>query len=219
MVQTLLLKNIAYQIQAFDSTLKQIENFIDSQQYVDQLASAVAHALIFRHELGHLVELGSQLGEELGQGVTVSRIRQRVAELDVRWQRCQAAMGADKIGPLAMDTLKRYVADYSERISVQVKYLEQHGTEQYTIDFLDEELYNYETLTIRDRIESLLHELNGDLDTGCIATQLEAADRIMRARGRDIYSPFIANGRLQSLREANLLPRSHWWYYLDTITD
>jgi hypothetical protein len=109
------------------------------------------------------------------------------------------------------------VADYQQRLNEMVAYLARLSPQDYDEFTMDEGTDNQITLFRRTDIENLLAELGDNAETRAALARLAPADALLRARGAELYGPFIRSGLMESIRTT--IPESpDWcWYYLDQL--
>ncbi len=174
----------------------------------------LAVQVISRRELGQFLNLLERLGIVSDR---LDAVRRALPELDRERAAALETLGPTRVRQALLDELRFKVSDYQQRLDEMVAYLAKFSPQDYEEFTLEEGADNETTLYRRTEIENLLAELGDSVETREARARLAPADALLRARGADLYGPFIRSGLMESMRTAIPEPPERWWYYLDQL--
>lgn len=151
---------------------------------------------------------------------SLEKIEQRWRELDfdARRDALLAQLGPEETQRRLLEEITYLVRRYVGGVESMMTNLREMDAEEYEEYTQDEELYNLETLWLRDSAEILLPLLAKSEAKAALERDVTQADATLRRHGTEMLGPLLHMGSIQQLREARFEPQERWWWYLEELS-
>jgi hypothetical protein len=146
---------------------------------------------------------------------SLSKMEQRLGEFTARRDVLLAQLGPEKTQRRLLEEVTILVRRYVGGVEGMMTNLREMDADEYEEYTQDEELYNLETLWLRNSVGFLLPLLAVSEAKSALELDLAQADATLQRHGPDMFGPLVRMGSIQQLREARFEPKEHWWWYLD----